>query len=239
MTALFVSPANAIEFRTGYTGGNCSTCSWIAADGEITPGSAQKLIDFISANELEYEKLVVVNSLGGSVSAALELGTLIRRRGMHVIVGRTTDYEPEGAGRLFQSYDAGVCASACVFVLMGGEVREVADENSLVGVHQFAPQADELGSIASTTSSTQSVVALLQAYAAEMGVNPAILTLASSTSPQDMTWLDAQVMEKFNLLTSRKYRSMANWSLQPSGSQLVATATQDQANGRTTILILG
>lgn len=232
------SPASALEFRQGYSGGNCSTCAWIAADGEIVDGDDEKLISFIRANDLDYQKLIVINSPGGNVSAALDLGRLIRSRGMRVIVGLTTEMEPEGAGRTFQAYDSGVCASACVFILMGGVSREIADTDSKVGVHQFAPVSDEMGSIQSTTSSTQSAVALLQAYALTMGVEPTVLTLASSTRPENMLWLEPEQMERLNLLTTRTYRRAAEWSLKPAGSALMAVATQEQTNGRITNFVV-
>lgn len=116
-------------------------------------------------------------------------------------------------------------------------MREIV-EDSLVGVHQFAPKMDELGSVASTTSSTQSIVAILQAYAAGMGVNPAVLALASSTSPDDMLWLKPQQMERLNLLTSRNFKSEAEWELRPAGSQLFARASQAQTNGLTTGMVI-
>lgn len=237
LAVVFSGPAQALQYSQGYSGGNCSTCSWIAADGEIMEGDAQSLLDYIEANEIDYQKLIIINSPGGNVAAAIELGNLVRQRRMRIMVAKTIDYEAEGAGRTFQSYKGGLCASACVFVLMGGEVREIA-EDSMVGVHQFAPDMDELGSIASTTSSTQSILAMLQAYAAGMGVNPVVLALASSTSPEDMLWLEQQQMERLNLVTSRNYKSEAEWELRPAGGQLLARASQEQTNGRTTNLVV-
>lgn len=236
--ASIASSASALEFRQGYSGGNCSTCSWIAADGEIVDGDDKKLIHFITNNDLDYQKLIVINSPGGNVSAALDVGRLIRSRGMRVIVGLTAEMEPEGASRTFQSYDSGICASACVFILMGGVSREIADRDSKVGVHQFAPVFDEMGSIQSTTSSTQTAIALLQAYAITMGVEPTVLTLASSTRPENMLWLEPEQMEQLNLLTTRTYRRAAEWSLKPAGNALMAVATQEQPNGRTTNFVV-
>lgn len=236
LLAALTNPADALEYSQGYSGGNCSTCSWIAADGEIKQGDASGLLKFIAAEDIEYQKLIIINSPGGNVAAAIKLGMLLRKRGMRVIVGKTKQGEVEYADRPIQFYDAGLCASACVFVLMGGIEREIA-EGSQVGVHQFAPSADEIASIASTTSSTQSIMAELQGYAIQMGVNPGVLTLASSTTPENMMWLDPRNMEQLNLLTSRNYKSMAEWSLRPARSQLLARAAQVQTNGRTTVYV--
>jgi hypothetical protein len=236
--ASIASPASALEFRQGYSGGNCSTCAWIAADGEIIDGDDKKLLNFVKKNDLDYQKLIVINSPGGNVSAALDVGRFIRSRGMRVIVGLTTELEPEGAGRTFQTYDSGVCASACVFILMGGVSREIADNDSKVGVHQFAPVSDEMGSIQSTTSSTQSAIALLQAYAITMGVGPTVLTLASGTRPENMLWLEPEQMERLNLLTTRTYRRGAEWNLKPASNALMAVAAQEQPNGRITNFVV-
>lgn len=238
LAACIASPASALEYRIGFSGGNCSTCAWIAADGEIGVGDAEKLMDFIRNNDLANQKLIVINSPGGNVSAALELGSVVRERGIRVIVGRTGDDEPEGANRTFQFYESGTCASACVFVLMGGVKRELADDDSQVGVHQFAPVSDAMSSIAATTSSAQSLLAILQQYAGGMGINPAVLTLAATTRPEEMLWLTPKQMEGLNLLTSRDYRQLANWALKPAGNLLIATASQEQANGRTTGLVV-
>lgn len=237
VTLLFFSPVNAMEYRNSYSGGNCSTCSWIAADGEIKDGDAKKLLDYIAANDIDYQNLIIINSPGGNVAAALELGQLVRKRGMRVMVGRTEDEEVEGALKTIQTYNPGICASACVFVLMGGVEREIS-EDSRVGVHQFAPTSDELGSVASATSSTQTIMAGLQGYAMQMGVDASVLTLASSTAPEDMMWLEPRDMERLNLLTSRNFRTMGEWELKPAGTGLIARTSQEQSNGRTTTFVV-
>lgn len=94
VTAFIALPAHALDYSEGYSGGNCSTCAWIAADGEIAEGDAQALLNYIETNEIEYQKLIRINSPGGNVAAAIELGTLIRERGMHVVVARTLEYDP-------------------------------------------------------------------------------------------------------------------------------------------------
>lgn len=230
---LFVpTRASALEFRVGYTGGNCERCAWIAADGEITPNSVEELAAFMSDNQVEYLRLIVLNSPGGNVAGGLSLGEFIRERGMRVMVGRTYDVEPEGAGRLFQSFDEGVCASACVLAFMGGVERELGHEKSLIGVHQFAVAEDHQVERAATMSSTQSTVALLQSYAIGMGVDPLVITLASAIGADQMLWLDGPDMERMNLLTSRMFGEMEEWSLRPLGDVLAAVVTQPQASGR-------
>lgn len=231
------SRADALEYDTGYTGGNCSNCSWISADGEIEEGDAARLAEFITAEGIEYQKLLIINSPGGNVAAALELGSFLREKRMRIIVGETQQSDAEFAGHKTQTYDAGVCASACVFVLMSGVQREIA-EGSQIGVHQFAPVSDEYGSVATTTSSAQTMMAALQGYTIMMGVDPGVLTLASLRKPNEMMWLEVRTSEQLNLLTSRSFLEFPDWSLEPFGGQLIGKVAQEQSNGRTTVYMV-
>lgn len=232
LCALATAPAYGLEFRQGYSGGNCDHCAWIAADGAITADSDKELLEFMRRKGIEsYSNLLVINSPGGDLRGGLKLGELMRLRKMTVIVGRTEDQEVEGAGREFQSYDGGVCASACVFVLMGGVARELADDESRVGIHQFAPAVDSVSSEAGTTARTQTTVAILQSFAMKMGVDPSVITLASMTNSDDIYWLSIKSMESSNLLTTRSSAEPSDWTLKPVGTSLAAFARQEQSNG--------
>ena len=53
---------------------------WIFADGELTPGTAERFHAFVEANPgLLDHATVYLNSPGGSVDEGIALGTLIRR----------------------------------------------------------------------------------------------------------------------------------------------------------------
>ncbi|AOL22361.1 hypothetical protein Ga0102493_111334 [Erythrobacter litoralis] len=233
--SLLCAPAHALEYSVGNTGGNCSECVWIAAEGDIEEGDTAKLEAFLQREGWERPYLVRINSPGGNVAEALELGRYLRIQRSRVIVSSTQSEFYEPAGKVLQSYGGGVCASACVFVLMGGVSREISTD-SMVGVHQFTPSLDGMESSSATISSTQTTVAVLQAYAIEMDIDPIVLTLAAATPPEGMLWLEPRDMERMNLLTSRNFKEFSTWALQPAGNQLVARASQEQTNGRTAYL---
>lgn len=230
-------PASALEFRSGFTGGNCLTCSWVAAEGPIEDGDVERFLAFIQAEGLEHEKLLRLDSPGGDLRTALKLGEIIREKGMMIIVSRTLDEVPEGAGRVFQFSEPGTCASACVFVMMSGVSRLIQD-GSRVGVHQFAPAHDRLGSTSVATSETQSIIALLQTYTERMGVDSSLLILASATPANDMQWLTLRQMEQTNLATFRTSLTLGQWALKPDGGSLTAEVWQQQLSGRQTVFIL-
>lgn len=137
------------------SGGNCrpeGCMDWIAAEGMIdarSPGDLRKLLASIGNRKLP----VIVNSPGGNVAAAMEMGEIIRKRGLSVAVGGTRLRScPSGqplcgegwrAGAKGVAYSAGAeCLSACPFVLAGG-VRRVISPFGIVGVHQVRTTYDQ------------------------------------------------------------------------------------------------
>lgn len=125
---------------------------WIAAEGMIdarSPGDLRKLLASIGNRKLP----VIVNSPGGNVAAAMEMGEIIRKHGLSVAVGGTRLQScPSGqplcgdgwrAGAKGTIYSAGSeCLSACPFVLAAG-VRRVISPFGIVGVHQARTTYDK------------------------------------------------------------------------------------------------
>lgn len=223
-----------MQFTSGYSGGNCSDCAWVAAQGIIEPNDAARFEAFMRDHYAEYEGLrggwLFVNSTGGSLAEGLAIGRLVRKYGMSVRVAATFQFEPEGAGREFQSYKGGTCASACVFILMGGVEREVHSE-SRVGIHQFNVSADRSVREQAALSSAQSILAGLSSYAANMGVSPDLISMASAVDASNMLWLTRRQMEQSRLVTTIETVEEAEWRLQPQGAALVAEAIQSQDSG--------
>ena len=121
---------------------------WIAADGDIadsTPADFRRVLK--RAGKLKLP--VLINSPGGSVTAAMEIGRMLRKAGLDVAVAETSfvgcapgdaacKLPPEMNG-VYSGRAAtwiGYCASACPLILAGGVTR-YAQHNAVVGVHQF------------------------------------------------------------------------------------------------------
>ncbi len=125
---------------------------WIAAEGMIdakSPGDLRKLLASIGNRKLP----IIVNSPGGNVTAAMEMGEIIRKRGLSVAVGGTRLRScPSGeplcgdgwrAGAKGVVYSAGSrCFSACPFVLASG-ARRIISPFSIAGVHQVKTTYDQ------------------------------------------------------------------------------------------------
>jgi hypothetical protein len=125
---------------------NCP--EWIQAEGEITDQSPAKLKKLLTNKD--YRKLpILLNSPGGRVEAAMEMGRLIRKYGMNTAVAWSNikgcistshDCLPDGkestTPHLGYAFASGAyCNSACPLMLMGGVVR-VAGLGVYVGLHQ-------------------------------------------------------------------------------------------------------
>lgn len=125
---------------------NCP--EWIAADGKIMDNTPAKLAKLL-ANPA-YRKLpILINSGGGRVFAAMEMGRIIRKYGMDTAVGLTAfkacspyiadkPCEPDQDSTAYEA-DAwpfsARCFSACPLMLLGGKTR-IVDEASRLGLHE-------------------------------------------------------------------------------------------------------
>jgi hypothetical protein len=121
---------------------------WIAAQGRIEAGSLARFRRAL--RQLGGRKVpVLIDSNGGRVDEAFEIGRLARAKGLDVVVSRTvlTQCAPAdkecrrkaGAGKtrlgLPRPHES-KCASSCAFVLAGG-TRRVVGPTAFVGVHQI------------------------------------------------------------------------------------------------------
>ncbi|PBB86969.1 MULTISPECIES: hypothetical protein [unclassified Mesorhizobium] len=125
---------------------NCP--EWISAEGAIasdTPAQLKRILKTLGTRKLP----IIVNSPGGDVAAALQLGRIIRKNGLDIAIGKTefSDCWPgtEGCGARFgkgvayfgvASDGGAMCNSACPLMFAGG-VRRVAGGWAYLGVHQI------------------------------------------------------------------------------------------------------
>ena len=125
---------------------NCP--EWIYAEGDIVPGTAARFNQTLNAAG-KAPLLLVIESGGGDVRAALNMGRSIRAHKMNVAIGRaytfpcsaegsfcTKDLKPKTVARGWISPGVGFCASACTLVLASG-VERIANKYSVVGTHQI------------------------------------------------------------------------------------------------------
>ena len=141
----------------------------LKAVGTIRPGTAEAFAAEI-AKRGDYVKTVVLQSPGGSVSDALDMGRLIRAKQF------ATEVE---AGHY--------CASSCPLVFAGGVERRVG-EKAAIGVHQIFASGRTASLLpADGMESAQRVSAKCQKYLREMGVDLQVWLHAMET-PKDQLY---------------------------------------------------
>lgn len=194
-------PLHPMSFSTFWPcAGNIYLCApRILAEGNIEIDSSEKLAAFLnnansSGHDLPPKPMVCFNSPGGDIRGAMRLGQVIRDLGLNTCVEPYYDRVIPGTlGDQEMFVDGVVCASACLFALIGG-VNRFIERASRIGVHQFYSPNGSIGDEA-----TQKVVVVLAKYLEQMGVSRSLLDIASLVPPQDIQWLTRNQLQQFRV----------------------------------------
>ncbi|MES0208095.1 hypothetical protein NKJ93_03215 [Mesorhizobium sp. M0028] len=143
-----LSPMRFVVVRSNATGCESNCPEWISAEGAIeagTPAQLKRILKTLGRRKLP----IIVNSPGGNVDAALQLGRIIRKNKLDIAVGTTkfSDCWPgmkdcrandgKGAAYFGIASDGGaMCNSACPLMFAGG-VGRVVGGWAYLGVHQI------------------------------------------------------------------------------------------------------
>lgn len=137
----------------------------IYVGGEITSGDETRFSAVATATP---SALVVLNSAGGALKPALEIGKATRLRGYTTVV-----------------YKGASCASACALIWTAGSRRIIADTGR-VGFH--ASYFDDSGKLVETGVGN----AVVGHYLAQLGYSESAVIFATSAPPDKILWLDAR-----------------------------------------------
>jgi len=136
------------------------TVGYIQVRGEIEDWDLQRFSTLVA--EHPEARLVMLESPGGRLQPALEIGTIIRQRGMWTAA-------------------LGECASACAYVWMAGKPLVVSTSTQL-GFHS-PYKGDDDSSVSSVGN------ALVGAYLNQLGYPANVIAYATSADPKGMQWL--------------------------------------------------
>ena len=188
---LFAGPASAAEpmsFRIASVGegDGChhSCAEVIAADGEIDNDTADRFVSFLSSNlqDGDLRPVVLIQSPGGTVVGAMQLGLVFRKIGAAVIVAAARDVDGSAEIRVAP----GACLSACVYAFIGGK-RRVVPTVSRLGIHRMVINEQVQNAMGGTETQriygSQDIVSSLAAYTKAMGVDPRVIGYAETISP--------------------------------------------------------
>ncbi len=184
---------------------------WISAEGIIRPGSAAAFAHVVEG--LNGRRLpVLISSHGGSVRDALEMGALIRAKGLAVAVARTLLEDcPERARACPDPRGAAVvggasCGSACPLVLAGG-VERLVGPAPLVGVHEITTIMKETEGVAGLHKTVKLyeqdwVDRTVETYLSEAGVGEPVMSLLRKTPAANIRWLSLDELRSSGLATA-------------------------------------
>ena len=217
--------AEPMSFKSVNTGGN-HCCWWTAAEGEITDATPDAFRRPLSSENPT--TLLRLNSAGGSLFGALELGLLIRQSNFETEIGHT-----EGFNKL-----PGECASACAYAFMGGIARSL-EEGAKLGVHRFYSRAAIENYSAKQFSagdldSTQRIFAALVLYLLKVGVKAEVVGLADKAGPDDMYWISASEAAALGITYDPK--AWTPWKVEPYKGGLTAFSRSMDGTAQMTIL---
>jgi hypothetical protein len=202
---------------------------WIAADGKIDAGVAQRLRKLL-AKLGPRKPPIFFHSGGGAVLAAIELGRLIRERKLEVSVARTI---PGGCDRdklhdkpcdslkrsgidLTAQLDlfGAMCNSACVLALAGGAVRSVPPWVKL-GVHAIGIDPAKAAFVGSDTiaAATRLANARIVEFLRDMGINKGLFTASNAVPHDSARFLQRDELVQFGLDT-RDFGETSWWFIE-------------------------
>lgn len=209
-------------------GKRCRT--WISAVGVITLETAREFDRFAQNNNIQGATLVL-DSVGGSVVAALALGRAIRRLDMTTMVGKTiTIASHNGAARPDLSPNAS-CESMCAFVLLGG-VRRYVPPEARVLVHMIwlgdkRDRAQEASYTAQELGMVQQDIGSMARYTVEMGGSIELLEAALQVPP----WEPLHALAAEELLRMRLTSLESEREIPLVGAEAVAYVNASMLEG--------
>jgi len=180
-----------VAVAPGYPGRLQGDERWlIYLDGPVDPGATSRVVSLILTEHIT-NAVVYLNSPGGSLVTAMQLGRVLREHALDTRVGtRTTDATRAAAG---------TCHSACPFILAGGVQRSL-EKGSAVGLHRAenrVPVRDE--------DAFQHVVRTqVVEYLAEMGVRAEVANIMEAIPHDRIRDLTVDEALQLNLVNERR-----------------------------------
>ena len=171
----------------------------IVAEGQIDNDTADRFVAFLADHLQDHDlrPLVLIESPGGTVLGAMQLGTVFRQIGAVVIVASALSVG-EGDQALMVS---GACLSACVYAFVGG-ARRVVPSISRLGIHRMVINERVFGPDGEGTHEvfgSKDIVSALAAYTRDMGVDPRMIAYAETIAPEELHIVTARELARWRL----------------------------------------
>ncbi len=147
-------------------------------EGAIASGDAERIIKQLDAADPAPETLIL-QSPGGSVRDALDLGRHLRRAGIGTAMLRGE-----------------ICYSACPYLFAGGAVRSI-EEGASIGVHQHYFGESTILPAFVAVESIQRGQGEVMVYLDEMGIDPMVMQHALGTPSDEIYVLLPEELDRY------------------------------------------
>lgn len=172
-------------------------------DGYIHTPTVKEVAKELSADSAEFG-IVYFNSSGGDLTAAQELGRLIREKGFSTQIGKLTDDQAR-VGK-------GICESACPIAFVGGKFRLLDTETGQLGVHRF--YLVKQGRWAEDAKVLFTAERDLRRYLKDMGVGDEFYALMMKTPADRIQTIGKRTSYEMKLGTGSEFTA---WNWTPDG----------------------
>jgi len=250
------SASNSSPMRfTLFADGSAEACGFkcrplIAASGMIMADTPRQFITFVRDNALQAAQgiqpraTVVLESDGGSVLGALDLGRAIRRFGFATTVGRVVERRAGNLMKYGETIARADCQSMCGFVVLGGVQRHVPSDARVL-VHQIWLGDRREDAVAASYTAEDLVVVqrdigTIMQYTVEMGGDVELVGLSLKVPPwEPMRVLTREELRRTRLDMGGEVTAMAAVAKTAAGPTLAGDeAPQIPINGRGWVVVM-
>lgn len=161
---------------------------------EINPKDYMGLVKLVNILQTKFSNnwgiFAVLDSNGGDVTTALQIGRLLRKQHALATVSEN-----------------GVCLSSCVYILAGATTRTVVGR---VGIHRPYDPNDSTLSAMAQQEKYQKIGQQVVAYLHEMNIPARLYEESLFISPEEIKMLTAGELDAFGLSRNDPYQDEAN-----------------------------
>jgi hypothetical protein len=200
------APMSFAVTELGDVSGGCdrNCVEVISAQGEINNDTADAFVSFLSSQmqDRNIRPVILLESPGGTVVGAMQLGMVFRKIGAEVVVGSAV--QVPGTAKI--GLAPGLCMSACVYAFFGGKKRVVPTVSRL-GIHRMVINefSHELlgGTSRQQIFGNEEIVSALAGYTKMMGIDPQVIYYAERVAPEEIHILTPKEIARWRLGTPK------------------------------------
>lgn len=203
----------------------------INAIGKIEHGDGERFRQFLEQINPPPRLTVYIDSIGGDVETAIEIGRIIREHWFSTNIGTyVLDHDNPSLPYVPRKLTPGRCLSAATLVFLGGRLRYVTN-GSKFGVHQFSfrdPSPENVGH-------SQRLSAKIARFVEDMGISTQFLELSSEAPSTDLSLLDEQHLKELKVVTGGA--TDVTWTVHARNQQMYVRGERDTLYGHQKVML--